>query len=303
MNRILPILLLFGLCQAGAADEVVIVPSSDAAPYLKAKQALLERLALAGFSVRVDPLDNLRGELDPKFGADTRAVVAIGSKAAVWLRPRVKPPVRLTYCMVSNPLEAGLGEAPITPGISTDVPLERQFGLIREALPGVRSLGMLYASRTEEGRNLLEAVRAGLPEGWRLEAVPFDRHETVAEAIRELFSRNVDIVWTAPDSAIYNRATVHILLLTSLREKVPVFGFSPALVKAGCLLGVGIDVETQGRQAADLTRQLLRGRDDSEVRALQEVEYEIALNLIVAEQLSIDMPQALIKRANHVFRP
>ena len=38
-----------------------------------------------------------------------------------------------------------------------------------------------------------------------------------------------------------------------LRTNVPVFGFSPAFVRAGALVGVGVDPAAQGQQAATLT--------------------------------------------------
>ena len=40
------------------------------------------------------------------------------------------------------------------------------------------------------------------------------------------------------DAAAYDAATVRSLLLASIRRKTPVFGYSPALVRAGALLGV-----------------------------------------------------------------
>jgi putative ABC transport system substrate-binding protein len=285
--------------------EIVLVPSSNAGPYIKVKDALVKELDQGGLTTQVVMLSDLGEgeEIQSLIEADPRAFVAIGSKAALWLHKRVTPPTVLTYCMVSNPKGAGLEEGMPRNGISTDVPLTDQFKLIAEALPDVRSVGLLYHAKTKEGQTFLKQVKAGLPKGWKIQAVAVDEHKTMALAIDALFAKDSDIVWTSPDSSIFTRATVHSLLLKALREKVPVFGFSLALVKSGSLLGVAVDVETQGKQAAALTRHLLRAGDETEIEELLKVKYEIAVNLIVAEQMSIKLPKQLVKRADHVFKP
>jgi putative ABC transport system substrate-binding protein len=297
------LVLLPALSMFCSAAEIVIVPSSDVSPYMMAKAVIEKELVSKGYTARTVLLGDLIDKKAVAIDDDTKAVVSIGSQAAVWLHKRVKPPVMLTYCMVADPEKAGVNADPPLQGISTDVPIQPQFEFISRALPKARSVGMLYRSDTAEGRDFLNQVRAGMPLGWRLEAVALDKHETVALAISELFSRDIDIVWTSPDSSIYDRATIRALLLSAIREKVPVFGYSLPFVKAGSLLGIAINPETQGRQAAALTHHLLHPQKNSDVEKLKEVNYETALNLIVAEQLSIELPRDLIQRVDHVIKP
>ncbi len=307
---ILPLMLIV-LASLSHASEILIVSSSEAAPYIQAQNALEKHLTAEGYKTQAIMLTELRNKLDSIISDDTKALVAVGSPATVWLHKRVSPPVLLTYCMVADPAGAALDDKdPPVLGISTDVPIKSQFKLISEALPRAHRVGMLYYSKTEKGKSFLKRVKANLPKGWILEAVAIDQHKTVSEAIRALFKSDIDIVWTFPDPLIYNRATVRTLLLTSIRKKVPVFGYSLAFVKAGSLLGVAINPETQGKQAATLTHQLLRrkskGQGEVDVNPKdrrQAEKFEIALNLIVAEQLSIDLPESLKKRAKHIFKP
>jgi len=306
---ILP-LILFVLASLSHASEIVIVPSSEAAPYIQAQNALEKHLASEGYKTQAIMLTELRDKIDSIMSGDIKALVAVGSPATVWLHKRISPPVLLTYCMVADPAGSALDKDPPVLGISTDVPIKSQFKLISEALPRAHRVGMLYYSKTEKGKSFLKRVKANLPKGWILEAVAIDQHKTVSEAIRALFKSDIDIVWTFPDPLIYNRATVRTLLLTSIRKKVPVFGYSLAFVKAGSLLGIAINPETQGKQAATLTHQLLRrkskGQGEVDVNPKdrrQAEKFEIALNLIVAEHLSIDLPESLKKRAKHIFKP
>ena len=287
-------------------QDVIVVPSSDATPYVKAQEAIKDYVLDRGNSTTVVALDDIGSNLDNVIGGETKAVVAIGSKAAVQLKKQVKAPVLLTYCMVAGPAKLGLEKAPSIPGISTDVPLESQFSLIAEALPKVRTVGMFYNAQTKEGKSLLKKVQASLPGGWQLKAVAVDdkqAYNSTSEAIDALFESHIDIVWTQPDSSIYTRATVRTLLLTALRKEVPVFGFSLGLVKAGALIGTVIDPETQGWDVAELTVNLMNQSDTSRSETTQGGKFEVALNMVVAERLNVSLPKTLVKRSKHVIKP
>lgn len=297
---------------APGAARITVVLSGDDAPYREAAQAAqtkLEQLGYAVYSIRL--ADFAQGTHDPNTN-DDRAFVAIGTPAAVWLHQKIQPPTPSIYCMVAQPQAAGLMEAPSSPGISTDVPLEDQVKLMGEALPKLHRVGMLYRSDTDKSAAVMKALQAALPGDWRLEAVAVDRCSSAADAIELLLSKDVDIVWTAPDSSVYDVATVRSLLLAGLRRKTPVFGFSTAFVKAGALVGTGISAKTQGEQVAALTDQLLRQRAATSQPAARPTtqritnlppKFEVAVNLVVAEQLGLSIPDGLVRRADVVIRP
>ena len=302
----LSIMLLMGLASMSYAQKVLIVPSSNAAPYLQAQGAIEQYLLDRGGFYEVVNLGDIEHRMNTVADGEAQAVVAIGSQAATQLHEQVKPPTLLTYCMVAEPGKLGLEKDPPVEGISTDVPLESQFKLISEALPEVRTIGMLYNSQTKDGPLFLEQLKARLPKGWQVKAIAIDekkKYKTVSEAIEALFESQIDIVWTHPDSSIYNRATVRTLLLTAIRKKVPVFGFSLGMVNAGALLGTVINPETHGKRVAELTLDLLQHQDTSRAKNYESEKFEIALNMIVAEQLAVQFPEQLMKRSKHIIKP
>ena len=196
--------------------------------------------------------------------------------------------------MVADPAGAGLNDGVPAFGISTDVPLNSQLEIIAEALPNTRSIGMLY--RTERGENgdetevskseiLLNALKAALPKDWKIEAVSVSNYESNSQAIQELFRRKVDIVWTFPDRSVYSLSTLRSLLSAAVHRKKPVFAYSKGVVKAGSLLGIAIEPEKQGLQAAELVKRLLSDGADSESENALAPQYEIAVNLLVAGQI------------------
>ena len=153
-----------------------------------------------------------------------------------------------------------------------------------------------------------------LPKDWRLEAEAINDRNTAAAAIETLVDRNIDVVWTQAGvfsaNETYDGAIERVLLLAAMRHKVPVFGDSRGLVRAGALLGIEVSPGGQGRGAAELVDRLLRG-DGSQVQARRRAqpadegpatEYQVSVNLVVADALSIQLPKELVVRAANVFR-
>jgi putative ABC transport system substrate-binding protein len=281
---------------------VVIVRTSDAEPYVQAGAALQDRLVGAHQTVR-----NLLARDVSAQGISTAigkadVVVAVGTPAARWLQKQLPGEVKLIYCMVSNAADAGLLEGRASTGVTTDIPVGEQIKLIADALPRARSIGVLFRSDSAESKQSLQTLAQTIPAGWSVQSVAVNEFPSIAAAIESLIDKHVDIIWTSPDSKIFDTAAVRTLLLSALRAKIPVWGFSPAFVRAGALLGVGVDPAAQGKQAADLVLRSISGHPEPPERLMPPQEFQIAVNLIVAKQLELEVPESLRQRAAFVFQ-
>jgi ABC-type uncharacterized transport system substrate-binding protein len=288
----------FATLTAAWSAEIVLVLSAEREPYREAQIALEAALKQAGMSSKTVLLDPTKNDLS--IPENTRGIVSIGTPAAKWLHENPKPG-KMTYCMVSDPEAAGLTRPPAISGITTDVPITTQLQLIKEALPLVRVIGTLYQKNNPLSVTVVTELRKQAPNGWQIEAVAIDAFDAPALAIDALFDKRVDIVWTTPDPTIYNNATVRSLLLTALRRRTPVFGFSTSFVRAGALLGVGIEPQEQGQQAAKHMLALLSENVTNE--SIIAPNYDICLNLVVAQKLSLTLPPLIIERAKQLFQP
>ncbi len=304
---VLPACAIALLCLAAApsahAERVTVVLSSKAGPYRQAEAALTARLARAGHTTRSVLLADVVAEPAELRRGET-VYVAVGTRAMGWLGGRLPATSRLVYCMVSEAPDRHDGA--LVGGVSTRVPLDAQFALIRRALPKTRVLGMLHRSTCEVCRKRLRAVRAALPAGWKLIAEDVEDHGSVAAAIAALLARDPDIVWTAPEASLYNVAAVRSLLLAAIRKGKPVFGFSLPFVRAGALLGVGIDPGAQGAQGAEVVLEVLRGGGEApttrpNVRLRPRTRHQEAVNLTVARKLGIELPEKVVRSADKVF--
>ena len=282
------------------SGEVVVVLSSRAQAYAEAGQVLERQLKGCGFRTQI-VCQTETTDWQPAKSAPPRAVVAVGSQAATGLRARIGS-LQLVYCMVADPKSAGLTGQPQTAGVTSTVPVRPQLDLIREALPECRTIGMLYRSDSTAGL-APDQVREALPQPLKLTAVDVAKCGSVAAAIDQLLDSKPGLVWTSPDSAVFDAATVRTLLLRCLRAGVPVFGFSESFVRAGALLGVGVEPETLATQAAEL---LCPAADGKEPKALPTEpvapRFAISVNLKVAEHLHVKLPESILARAKQVVQ-
>lgn len=287
--------------QAQAVDEIYLVLSSEALPYRLAADALQSSLQSENLPNRIlssEKLEGLTTQLLQKQ-YPSKLWVAIGSRAASQLNKLLPLSTRLVYCMVADPAKIGLAEdRELVAGVSVTKPIWEQFAIIGDAIPDLHSIGLLYRSSSQPSMQMLVEVTEELPKGWKLEAVDVDAMSTMGLAIQELVARNVDLIWTKADSSIYNRATVKSLLLASLRNGVPVFGFSRSFVKAGALLGLTADPIMQGQYAASLILNCL-GVDEQN-NCLFTSGVKLSVNKVVADRLGIVLPEALLIQASDI---
>lgn len=286
-----------------SADRIVILCSGDDKPYAEAAEQAEAQLKRHGH--RVSQV-LMHGDVNQSPSVDWRddvtAALGVGSKAAYWLKTHAPSGVLVGYCMLSDADHLGLTSGRPTIGVTTQIPIREQFKLIRDSVTDAKGIGMLY--RRDDGQHAarLAEVRAALPAGARLYAVAIEDHGSMSAAIAALLGEPVDVVWTTPDATIYNSGSVRALLLGALRDRTPVFGFSPAFVRAGALVGTGIDPADQGGQAAKALQEALSGSSGQPIASRQiEPEYQIALNLHVARKLGLTMKSSLRSRATYVF--
>jgi ABC-type uncharacterized transport system substrate-binding protein len=285
--------VLMCLC-AGVADaeDMLIVLSSQAKPYVQAAQACEDQLEQSNIAFTRVELTSLSAQQIEAI--DTR-VIAIGGRAAATLAKSLPASTKLFYAMTPHPEQIGLTRRPNTSGISTETDLQEQIDLIRTGTPSTKRIGALYRSSSARSATGIAEMKSVLPVGWELIAIDLDQVKSESQGIKDLLKAKVDIVWTTPDTSTYNHSMVKALLLGSIRKKIPVFGFSQSLVEAGATFGVGIDPSHQGHQIATMV-------SEDQTNQHPGATPVIAINLIAAKRIGIKLSESFIRQGDVVFR-
>ncbi|MFZ4575794.1 MAG: ABC transporter substrate-binding protein [Phycisphaerales bacterium] len=302
---LLPVLaaLLMLAASAGARDhagtKVTIVISGDQAPYATAADAVdrtLTRNSLTATRVSNAELTNER----LSSVAPGEVLIAVGTEAALRLHKEAPEGVRVVYCMSSDSRELSAGRKS-TRGVVTDVPIAEQVKLLTQALPKARRVGVIYRSSGARSAALKAQLEGALPDGMSVVAIDVDHETSVADAIRQLIASQPDVLWTAADSSVFNSTTVQALLKEAIAAKVPVFGFSTQLVRAGAIVGVGVRPEDQGDRAGALAVEAASAAAAGDAPIREGPKVRVAVNTLVAERLGFELPDDLLGKADDTF--
>jgi putative ABC transport system substrate-binding protein len=308
MGRLVSMLALV----AGIA--VLSMPAAEGARIvaLKSADVAVYEEALDGFKSVIGQSDiveyDMEGDLQRgkrflarlKSGPRPDLILAIG----IWALQVVVEEVRdipVVFAMVLNPATV-IGQEPrnIT-GASMNVPIDQQIGLLKKVSPQVRRIGVVYdPSRT--GLLVRQADRMAQQQGVRLVARPIGSSKDAFAALDGM-QGEIDALWILPDLTVLAPEIVQYMLLLSFRNRLPVLGLSENQARMGALLGLsfasGRDI---GAQAGELAREILSGRDVTEVPITAARKLKLTVNLKTAGKLGLQIPREILDRADVVIR-
>jgi len=190
------------------------------------------------------------------------------------------------------------GAAPVS-AVFLDQPAARQFRLLTLALPQARRVGVLLGP--ESGYREPALRRAASAQGLELHVRHVREWTGVGPAV-EALSDEIDVLLAVPDSMVFNRDTLYGILITSYRARVPVVGYSRALVNAGAMLGLYTSLPNMARQLAQYSADYITDRQLLPPPAASRY-FEIAVNDNVARSLRFALPDPAQLRRNLARQP
>jgi len=169
--------------------------------------------------------------------------------------------------------------------IYLDQPVERRFELIQQILPQARRIGMILGPETlayaSEFRAAAERRRLELRVGQVVDEAQLIK--TLDQVLKES-----DVMLGVIDPLVFNRASARNVLLTAYRWRVPLFGVSPAYVRAGALAAVYSTPAQIARQLAETIEGFRSRGPGSRLPPPQHAKYfSVAVNYQVAESMGI----------------
>lgn len=289
------ILLLFSLfttrtCQA--VENVTILLSEDGAAYNEFASQLANQLGPASankINVKTVYLSNLKPD-DISHGTGNQLLIAVGTPAMTAMAQ--KPPAMSvlnalvpqdTFQKISRQYGRHQDLHHFS-AIYFNQPWNRQLTLIRTALPGRNRIGILISKDAGDMIASLQIAAKELDMQISVETVNDDSE--LLPALRHLLSVS-DAVLALPDPAIYNRNNIPTILLSSYRQKVPLFGFSAAYVKAGALAAV----YSSPAQIAQQVSEIILGLPSHGGLPLPQYprHFNVSVNTQVSRSLSLDI--------------
>jgi putative ABC transport system substrate-binding protein len=171
--------------------------------------------------------------------------------------------------------------------------------LLREAVPGVRRISLLWDTTTG-GAQVAATRTAATALSVDVQTVPIeswsDFDAAVSAAVRA--RTQAFVVLSSPTAFQYSARFAEF----TLRNRIPAISpFRPFAV-AGGLMSYGPDLDLFFRRTAFTIARILSGAKASDIAAEQPTKYELAINLKTAKSLGLTMPKSLLLRADEVIQ-
>ncbi len=292
----------------GREPVVVIISSRQIKPYQDALTGFREELLSGGYNIseRNYNLDDPRAkgaQIIKEIGAlKPDLIFTIGTGAGIFAKNNFNDsPV--IFSMVLNPADSGLinslgDHGNNLTGVALDISPEAQFRKLKEMLPNLKRIGVIYDSREKVWIKSVEDAASKL--GLSLAALPIGSEADIPAKLDEV-ARDADCLWAQTDPRIYNAQTSQYILLSLIRNKIPLMAFSSQYVKAGALFSLECDYNDIGRESAQVAIKVLKGQGAGSIPVSFPRKLRLTVNKRIAHVLGIEIPPQLLEEAVEVY--
>lgn len=284
------------------SSRIVVLNGQDLKPYQDMLTGLQQSLTKQGTNLSVE-IHAIQGNqakaLDvlsdvKKNGA--RLVVTLGTVATqAAVREVSHLPILATMIVSADDVQSASNAT----AVLLEFPLDIQLQWLRRMVPGAGTVGVLFNPK-ENQTKVNNALRIAKGAGLSLVTQAVDTPRALPDALENL-ARTVDALWGISDSVVMTPQTAEPILMSTLRNQIPLVGLSTSWVKAGALYALDRDYVDIGIQCGEVAGKILAGASVGSLAPMHPRKVTYAVNLKTARAMNLELPQDLIQGATQVF--
>jgi putative tryptophan/tyrosine transport system substrate-binding protein len=235
------------------------------------------------------------------------AIVAFGgSQPTQLLKERTKT-IPIVMIGVSHPVEAGFVASLGRPGGNVtgvtsqlaDLSL-KNIELMRELVPSLQRFGLIWEPDNAGSRlGALEFQETAPRTGVTVVSAPLRGVDDLDQAFAVLVRERAQVVRVHP-TPIASGQRERILAFAA-EHRLPTLTPLDLNMRAGYLVSYGPDWPAMYRRAAYYVDRLLRGAAPAELPVEQPTSFKLGLNLMTAKKIGLEIPPALLARADELI--
>ena len=214
--------------------------------------------------------------------------------------------IPIVFALAADPVGSGLVANLARPGgnltglSAQNVDLTgKRFELLREIVPGLRRLAVLFNGNNPTSTIEIDIVRtAASPLGIEVSPSAILGAEDIAPAIARI-AKQADALFVVGEPLTFtHRTRINTLALAArLPTNYPTRGY----VEVGGLMSYGPNFSASFRRAADYVHRILLGAKPGDLPVEQPTRYDLVVNLTTAKALGLTIPEAFLLRADEVI--
>lgn len=289
--------------------QIVEHPALDAS-----RDGFVDALKDAGYEEGVNvnfDFQNGQGSMDTlttiaqKFVTDKKDMIFAIATPSAQSAAQQTDTIPILITAVTDPVDAGIVNSMEKPGTNvtgtTDMnPIKEQLSLIKEVSPDAKVVGIIYNTGESNSEIQVEIAQSYASElGLEFELVGITNSSEVKQAADSLAGK-IDAFYIPTDNTVVS--SIDSVLMVAENAKIPVIAGESESVKSGCLMTYGLDYYKLGYQTGEMAVKVLKGEaNPADMPVETQKDMNLTINLSAAEKMGVEIPQALIDRADEII--
>jgi len=213
--------------------------------------------------------------------------------------------VPIVFTFVADAVAAGAGRSnedhlPNVTGVPNVAAYEDMIDIMRECMPALRRIGMLFApAEVNSVYNKEQLAKAAARHGLELITVAVSSTTEVPEATLALLAQRIDALCQGGSNL--TAAAFASIARSAQTARVPVFGFLSSDLGNGAAVVLARDYFDGGREAALMAVRIMRGERPAAIPFRPLEATQVLVNLEAARAVGLTIPPAVLGRANKVI--
>jgi ABC-type uncharacterized transport system substrate-binding protein len=215
--------------------------------------------------------------------------------------------IPIVFIATEDPVRLGLVASLARPGgnltginIFSAELVAKRLELVRELLPSATRIAALISPSGPSSEATLRDIEpAAQALGLRVKILNASTPREIDAAFATLERERLDALFLGADPFFTSRRVQ--LANLAARHGVPMISATREVPEAGGLISYGANIADGWRQVGVYVGRILRGTKPADLPVVQSTKFELVINAQTARILGVEVPAALLARANEVI--
>ncbi len=237
-------------------------------------------------------------------GDQPDVIVAIATPSAQ-AAASVTKTIPVVFSVVTDPLGAKIVPSLSQPGgnvtgLSDMVNVKQHLALVKEFVPGLKTLGVPYNPGETNAVSIVKALKAEAQlQGISVIESAAPKSSDVMIASKQLVGK-VDAIYCPTDNTIIS--AFESVVKVGIDAQIPVFAGDTGSVARGAVAAVGYDYFDLGRQTGDIVVRILQGEKPGSIDVKMAQGTDLFVNPAMAAKMGVQVPPAALARATQIIK-
>ncbi|WP_159651711.1 ABC transporter substrate-binding protein [Vibrio atypicus] len=211
--------------------------------------------------------------------------------------------IPVVFTAVTDPVGAKLVSKMAQPGknvtgLSDLSPVSQHVELIKEILPNVKSIGVVFNPGEANAVTLVKLLKeSAQAQGIEVIEATALKSADVMSATQAIAEKS-DVIYAPTDNTV--ASAIEGMIVAANQAKTPVFGGATSYVEKGAIASLGFDYYQVGVQTADYVAAILEGNEPGKLDVKVAKGSDLVVNSNAAKQLGVTVPASVLDRATSV---